>query len=249
MQISKILLCLFLTLVVSISCDAQNVDETQEAEDKVAVEHAVKITTTRMMKLFEKANLTVEQMEKSKAVIRENIGSLTEARKAQSAMLTDEQKQNRMDAIAEAKAGGTKDSQLNAIGIKALGLTKEEKAEYDAADQKFNETNRKIQESISALLTQEQRELLPKQNLQNVAEKTKTVVLSLPQMECGGCAAAVRKALTSVDGIANIKTDHVKNVCTFDAPMSLDVKAMSDKFAADGILQFKGWTYAKGPIL
>ena len=54
----------------------------------------------------------------------------------------------------------------------------------------------------------------------------------------------MRRALTTVDGIADIETNPSDNSCSFKAPAGLDVKATLDKFAEDGNKQIKGWSLA-----
>lgn len=53
----------------------------------------------------------------------------------------------------------------------------------------------------------------------NEAEETPVagthVTLKLPNMVCGGCAAAVEDELRNVTGIRNIKTDFTTHVCKF----------------------------------
>ena len=243
MQITKICFSVTLLLIVTAVCVAQDADEKQDAKAKEATERAIKNATTQMMKSFAKANLTDEQKEKAQAVVKKHIGSLMEARTAQAALLTDEQKKTRIEAMAEARADGAASNKLNGIGTKAMGLTQERLNEYTVAGKKVNEISEKIHAAMTALLTNEQKALMPERG----AGKTQTVALKLPNMCCGGCVAAVRKALDSVDGIADIKTNLQDQTCFFTASGDLDVKAMLDEFAENGIKQIQGWTHEKGP--
>lgn len=259
MQITKVALGLMLALLVTATCVAQDTDKKQDAKAKKATERAIKNTTAQMMKAFSKANLTDEQKEKAAAVVKKHVPSLIKARKAQEALLTDEQKKNRTEAMAKAKEEGTKGNKLNAVGTKAMALTKEEMKKYNAAKKQVNKVTANMKEAITALLTDEQKALMPKRGnrqgkkkkdgADKEAGKTQTVSLKLPGMTCGGCAASVRKALTSVEGIVDIKTNPQDNTCTFTAPGELNVKAMLDKFAEGGNMHIKGWLPAKGPVL
>lgn len=258
MQITKVALGLMLALLVTATCVAQDTDKKQDAKAKRATERAIKNTTAQMMKTFSKANLTDEQKEQAAAVIKKHVGSLIKARQAQDALLTDEQKKNRTEAMAKAKEEGAKRNKLNAAGTKAMGLTKEEMKKYNAAKKQVTQVTAKMKEAITALLTDEQKALMPKRGnrrgkkkqdgADKAADKTQTVSLKLPGMICGGCAASVRSTLTSVEGIADIKTNVEDKTCTFTATGELNVKAMLDKFAEGGNKQIEGWSPTKGPV-
>jgi copper chaperone CopZ len=56
----------------------------------------------------------------------------------------------------------------------------------------------------------------------------------------------VRTALTSVDGIADIKTNPADRSCTFNAPKDLDVTATLNKIVEDGNRHIKDWALADG---
>ena len=234
-----------LALVVTAICVAQDADKKQDAKAEKATQRAIKHTTTLMMKSFAKVNLTNEQKEKAQAVIKNHIGSLMEAQADQASLLTDKQKKNRIEAMAQAREDGAADNELNGIGNNAMALTEEKLNEYTAAGKKVSEASEKIHNAITALLTNEQKALMPRRG----AEKTQTVAIKLPKMCCSGCVKVVRKALDSVDGIAEIKTNLQDHTCHFTAPDGLDVKAMLDKFSKDGIKQIQGWTQVKGPAI
>jgi hypothetical protein len=162
MQITKVLFSLTLALVIAATCTAQDAAKKADGKDKKAMERAVKNTTSQMMKTFAKANLTEEQQAKAKAVIEKHIGSLIEARKAQDALLTDDQKKARTEAMAKAKEDGTKGPKLAAVGTKAMGLTGEDLEKYNAAKKKVNDASAQIKDAIMALLTDEQKAAMPK---------------------------------------------------------------------------------------
>lgn len=253
MQITRVLFSLALAFVVTATCVAQDADK---KKGKKATDRAIKNTTSQMMKAFAKVELTEEQQAKAKAIIEKHIGSLIEARKAQDGILTDDQKKARTEAIAKAKEDGTKGAKLAAVGTKAMGLSKEDAKKYSDAKKKVTATTAKIKGAIMELLTDEQKAAMPKRGKgkkgkkkKDGADKTQTVSLKLPGMTCGGCAASVRAALVTVDGIENIKTDPATNSCTFTAPAKLDVKATLDKFAAGGNKHIEGWKHAKGKAL
>ena len=267
MQFTKVFFSLALALIVTATCVAQDAekkvtDKKQDAKaDKAdkATERAIKTTTAQMMKTFKKANLTDEQKEKAAAVVKKHIGSLMEARKAQAALLTDEQKKSRTEAMAKAKEEGTKGNKLNVVGTKAMEMSEEQTKKYNAAKRKVNQATKKMKEAITALLTDEQKALMPKRGGKRGklkeekaddkdADTTQTVSLKLPGMICEGCAASIRGTLTSVEGIAEIKTNVEEKSCTFTAPGDLNVKAMLDKFAEGGNKQIEGWSAAKGPV-
>ena len=259
MQITKVWFSLALAVMMAATCVAQDTDKKKDQKADKAKARAIKNTTAQMMKAFSKANLTDEQKEKATAIVEKHIASLIDARKAQDALLTDEQKKSRTEAVAKAKEDGTKGNKLNVIGTKAMGLSKEKMKEYNAAKKKVNGVTAKMREAITALLTDEQKAAMPKKGArkgkkkkadgdgaEKGADKTQTVSLKLPGMICGGCAASVRSTLDAVEGVADIKTNVDDKTCTFTAPGDLNVKAMLDKFAEGGNKQIEGWSLAKG---
>ena len=52
----------------------------------------------------------------------------------------------------------------------------------------------------------------------------------------------MRTALTKVDGIADIKTNHEDNTCSFKAPKDLDVEKTLNEIAEGGNHHIKGWS-------
>ncbi len=52
----------------------------------------------------------------------------------------------------------------------------------------------------------------------------------------------MRRALNTVDGIADIETNPADNSCSFKAPVDLDVKETLDKFAEEGNKHIAGWS-------
>ena len=156
MQITKSLLCLALTLCIAATGVAQDEKKTK-AKDK-----AVKSTTAQMMKAFEKAKLTDEQKGKATAIIEKHIDSLMEARKAQDAMLSKEQRQKRAAAVKKLKEEGVKGNQLWAKAMESVGLSEEEQKKYDEAKKKVGEVTAKMRMAITGLLTDEQKAALPK---------------------------------------------------------------------------------------
>lgn len=54
----------------------------------------------------------------------------------------------------------------------------------------------------------------------------------------------MRRALTGVEGIADLKTDLGEQSCSFQAPANMDVEAMLNKIADDGNEHIAGWSKA-----
>ena len=72
------------------------------------------------------------------------------------------------------------------------------------------------------------------------------VSLKLPNMVCGGCAAAVEGDLVKVPGISNIETDFEHNACKFYvADEKLDVKAKLEELAKSNS-HIEGWSFTDG---
>jgi copper chaperone CopZ len=72
------------------------------------------------------------------------------------------------------------------------------------------------------------------------------VTLKLPNMVCGGCAAAVEEELKNVTGIDGIKTDFTTNVCKFVVTDdTLDWKTKLADLAKDNS-HLEDWSVVEG---
>jgi hypothetical protein len=186
MHLRKVMFSLVLTCLVAANCVAQ--DESPKA--KKAAERAVANLTKQTMKQFAAAKLTDEQKEKAAAIVKKHVGAVTEARKAQDSILTDDQKKSRTEAIAKAKKDGVKGNKVYAMGVKAMGLSEEEQKKYDKAKKKFQEVQGKMKSALMEILTDEQKAAMPKRGKGNKKKKkndkatssTQTVSLKLPGM-------------------------------------------------------------------
>jgi len=190
MQMRKVLFGLAIALFATSSLVAQDVDK----KAKKALERATKSATTQMMKQFEKASLTDDQKSKATAIVEKHVKSLMEARKAQDALLSDEQKEKRKAAVAKAKAAGKKGQAMTKAGFEAMGLSDETLKKYNAAKKKVNEVNGKMKAAIMALLSDEQKAAMPKARAKGKGKgkgkpkkkdgdgETQTVSLKLPNM-------------------------------------------------------------------
>jgi hypothetical protein len=105
------------------------------------------------LKLFAKAELTEEQVSKIKALSKEYTPKLSAARKKLDSILTDEQKQQRREALAAAKKAGKKPSEV----INAFKLTTEQQEAQEAARKELRECQGAYMKAVFALLSPEQR--------------------------------------------------------------------------------------------
>lgn len=72
------------------------------------------------------------------------------------------------------------------------------------------------------------------------------VTLKLPNMVCGGCAAAVEEELKNVTGIQGIKTDFTTHVCKFVVTdETLDWQAKLAELAKDNS-HLEDWSVVEG---
>ena len=152
MRIPQTLLAVALMLGLTVTAFGQN----QEGRMKKAQERALKNMSTQLMKGFAAAKLTDEQKEKATAVLKEHLPKLMEARKAQDSILTDEQKEARKAAVAKAKEEGLKGAKMTQAGLKAMELSEEQVAKFDAAKKHFAEIMGKVKSKVTSMLNEEQ---------------------------------------------------------------------------------------------
>ncbi len=190
---SRFVLSLVLALCIATVASAQ--DETKKKNKKKKGDPAAKLVTSltkQMMKTFDAVSLTDEQKEKATAIIKEHAPSFSEAKKAVDTLLSDEQKTARSDAQKKARADGIKGKEAAKALQAALKMSDEDLAAFKEASKKPQAVNSKIRKAIAALLTDEQKALMPqkgkgkgkgKKKMAEVADTgVQTVSLKLPNM-------------------------------------------------------------------
>ena len=157
-MLKRVVLAMLLVVGLVATTNAQDADK----KTKKQMERAVKNTAGQMMKFYGPAKLTDEQKEKAMGVIKSHMKELVELRKAQDKLLTDEQKEARKEAMAKAKKDGLKGQKMFQAAFKAMGLSDEEKKEFDKAKKKINEHMNKMKEEINKSLSEDQLGMLKK---------------------------------------------------------------------------------------
>ncbi len=109
-----------------------------------------------------KVNLTAEQKEKIKAVAKELAPKRAELGKKMQAILTDEQKAAKTDALKQAKADGKSPKETRALVEAAVKLTDEQKAKMAEVHKQMEVLSKELREKIMPILTPEQQEQLKK---------------------------------------------------------------------------------------
>lgn len=108
-------------------------------------------------RLLEGVELSDEQKAKLEEIAKEIKAPVMEARKAMNDLLTDEQKDARKKAMAEAKKAGKKPQEVQKTVQAALKLTEEQQEKMAKLKVGQAEVQKKMREKIMAVLTPEQR--------------------------------------------------------------------------------------------
>lgn len=248
MKLKSTLFALALMLGLVASSMAQDTDKRKEKQ----FERATKNTSKQLMKYYGPAKLTDEQKEKATEVIEKHVKKLVELRRAQEGLLSADQRKMRKEAVTKAKADGLKGQKMAAAGFKAMGLTEDEKKEFDKAKKAVNSHLAALRSEINKNLSEDQVASLKKRKgKQGQGKRGKKkpdgdgslqlVSVKLPGMTCANCAASVQASLGGIDGITNVKMDIETKSCTFSAPAKLDVdKTLNELAKANS--RMKAWT-------
>lgn len=143
-----------LVLAIAIPVMAQ---EKKRGERKQAGEKGKQQLQVLPQQLLEGLELTAEQKAKLEKIAEEMKAPLTEVRKAQSDILTAEQKKAREEAMKAAKEAGKKPQEAKKAVDEALKLTPEQKEKMAKVDAKMAEVQKQIRAKVMEVLTPEQR--------------------------------------------------------------------------------------------
>ena len=184
---SRFVLSLVLALCIGTIASAQDEAKKKNKKKGDPAAKLVASVTKQMMKTFDAVSLPDEQKEKATAIIKEHAPSLGEAKKAVDELLSKEQKTARKEAQKKARADGVKGKEASKALFAALNMNEEDLTAYKEASKKPQAINSKIRKAIAALLTDEQKALMPKRGKKKTAKKmadtgVQTVSLKLPNM-------------------------------------------------------------------
>ena len=161
MRNSIIYLALFLAAGLNTAVFAQDEEVKTEKQKGPDLEMAIEMTKTIMVKMFEKAGLSEEQNEKIMKIVDENVKALVYSRQEFQEVLTADQRKKLNNAKKQARKANYSDEDAEAFGLRKLNLSEETVKKYHAMKAKVSKINEKINKSISAVLTDEQKEKLP----------------------------------------------------------------------------------------
>ncbi len=117
------------------------------------------------VQLPKEITLTDEQKTKVAELEKEYAPKMKELREQLDKVMTDEQKKARLDVMKEAREKGKegrKGKELQQAIKDAMKLSEEQQKSYDETDKKITALRQEILEKVKPLLTDEQKEKLPK---------------------------------------------------------------------------------------
>ena len=161
----KIFLGIALSLCFSVGISAQ--ESNKEAPQKAAKQKAEQGKSknkflTKLMKGFEKAQLTDEQKAEIKEMALKHREAMKGLQKELGSFMTREISRKRMEAFKAAKAAGKKTDEAKQAGLEAMGLTEENLKKYQDLNAKRTALTNKLKEGIQGLLTEDQKKLVAK---------------------------------------------------------------------------------------
>ena len=125
----------------------------------------------RMMARFKNVDLSDEQKNKMKEIVKKFSGKLQEMRKEQSTLFTPEMRKARNEAGKKARAEGLKGKELQAALNKAAPVSEEVAGKLKALQQKMGGIQKELSQALTAVLTDEQKAKLPKRGQGNRGKK------------------------------------------------------------------------------
>ncbi len=152
---------LFGLLVTFLACTTTLVAQDVDGAGGKKKRDPAKLTAALWMKSYQKASLTEQQQASAKAIVEKHLESYLEAKKTWGQLLTKEQIGLQKAAMKQGKADGLKGKELAAASLAATGLTEADLATYTEAKMKGASISKTVQTEILALLTDEQKAMLP----------------------------------------------------------------------------------------
>jgi len=143
---SKLLVIGCLIAVLGLSWPAQGKDRKKKTVDPAA----------RIKKKLAAAELSADVLAKANKVVDEQAPQLKEAQAKVDAVLTDEQKKARREALKAAKTSGKKRKEAQAAVESAMKLTTEQKSKLAEAEKEMAAAQAAVQRSLRDVLTPEQ---------------------------------------------------------------------------------------------
>ena len=163
----KFVLCFTLMIVTGFNAVALAQDEAKAAAPAQAetkgpdIEMAIEMTKTIMVKMFEKAELSDEQNEKITSILDGNVEKLVRTRQSFQEVLTADERRLYNNAKKQARRAKYDDKKAEAYAMKKLNLTEERMKKYNTLKDEVQTHNKKINDAIAAILTDEQKAKLP----------------------------------------------------------------------------------------
>ena len=160
-------LTIALTVCVASSAGAQ--DETKKKRNQ----RGGKQITNQLMGRYKKVEFTAEQKTKVDEITKKFVSDIQAIRKENQALLTPEQRKARAAAMKAARAEGKKWKDIQTDVNEASKIDESVMAKMKELQQKTQATQKSAREAIEAVLTDEQKSLLPKPRRQAGKGKAK----------------------------------------------------------------------------
>lgn len=157
------LLAVALILTASMNLQAQE-EKKKQKKGNIPTEATILEQT---FKSIQKAEITAEQETAIKGLVKELAPKILEAQAKSGAVLTNDQKKVRNEALKKAREEGLKGKAIQEAVSAALNLSEEDAKKFKEAQAAVEQLNKELKEKVMALLTEEQRSKLgakPKAN-------------------------------------------------------------------------------------
>lgn len=151
-----------IVLTLAICMSASLSDAQDEKKKKKGQNRAGRQVATRMMARFKNVDLTDEQKSKMQEILKKHMGKLQELRKEMSSVITPEMRKARAEAGKKARAEGLKGKELRTAVEKAVEVPAEAAGKMKELQKKMTAAQKDIQAALAEVLTDEQKEKLPK---------------------------------------------------------------------------------------
>lgn len=157
MKIWNGMLSVALTLVLSLGVLAEDGEKKVEKKPGKGGEKAA----PQVVQLPKEIELSAEQKEKVAAINKEFAPKMADANKALNAVLTEDQRKARAEAMKKAREEGKKGKDAAEAVAAATKVTDDQKAKVDEAQKAVNAVRKEALEKVAAVLTDDQKAKVP----------------------------------------------------------------------------------------
>jgi len=213
--------------------------EDSQEEQNSDLEMTIELYSTIMSKAFEKADIEDAQMEKIKEVIDRSIPELVKTRHRLEGMLTAQQKKTYGAAVRQAVQAKYNQAEAEEFALRKLNLATDKLSQYKAAKAKVDEINNQMNDSIAALLTDEQKSRLPMFAARQ--PKLATYKIQFPGMKTEEDGKKIEELLQSIKGAKVSELNLPTQAIRIDLPDGTNLDAEMEKLIKAENEILAGW--------